>query len=76
MILRMCGQGISSAIDPDAGTTWDVVIELDVGRFGLIELHIPVTVRRDLLGEPLAERDLREGGSVRREGLGRERPRS
>lgn len=67
MVLRMRGQRVAARVHADRGATRNIVLELDVGRLRLVELHVPVAVRCDLFGQLLAERDLREGGAVRRE---------
>lgn len=76
VVLGVRGEGIPPRIDPDGGSPRDTVVELDVRRFRLVELHIPVAVRGDFLRESLAEGDLREGGTVRWETSCRERSRT
>lgn len=73
VVLGVRGQRIATRVHADRGAARNVVLELDVGRLRLVELHVPVAVRCDLLGQLLAERDLREGGAVRRETARRER---
>lgn len=51
IVLRVRGQCVPSRVHADAGTTWDAVVETHVGGFRLVELHIPVAVRRYLLAE-------------------------
>lgn len=73
VILRVRRQGVAARVHTYRGAPGDAVIELDVRRLRLVELHVPVAVRWDLLRQPLAERDLREGGTVRWEASRRER---
>ena len=53
MVLGVRGEGVAAGVDPYAGPSRYIVVEPDVGRFGLIELHVPVAVRRDFFGKPL-----------------------
>lgn len=64
VVLRVGRQGIPPGVDADRGTPRDPVVELDVRRFRLVELHVPVAVRGNFLRQPLAEGDLREGGAI------------
>jgi len=72
VVLRVGGQGVPPAVDSDGSASRDRVVKLDVGRLRLVELHVPVAVRLDLLGQLLAEGDLSEGGAVRWEAACRE----
>lgn len=71
VVLRVCWQGVSSAVDTDRGSSRDIVIEFDVRRFCQVKLHVPVTVRVDGFGQLLAQLDLRERGAVGRKAPGR-----
>lgn len=54
VILRVCRQCVSPGVDADACTSWDIVVEFDVGRLRLVELHVPVAVSGNFLVEALA----------------------
>lgn len=64
VVLRVGGQSVAAAVDADRGATRNRIVELNVGWLRLIELHVPITVRLDLLGQLLAQRDLSEGGAI------------
>lgn len=53
IVLRVRGQRVSPRIHADTRTTWDAVVEADVGGLRLVKLHVPVAVRRYLLAELL-----------------------
>lgn len=72
VVLRVRGQRIPPGVNSDRSPPRDPVVELNVGRFRLVELHVPVAVRGDFLRQPLAQGDLREGGPIRGETPGRE----
>lgn len=67
MVLGVCGQRVPSSVHANGSAPRDVVIEFNVRRLRQIELHVPVAVRIDGLGQLLAQLDLREGRAVRRE---------
>lgn len=73
MVLGVGGQCIPPSVDSDGGAPGDVVVELDVRLLGQVELHVPVAVRVDGLGQLLSQLDLREGRAIRRETSGWER---
>lgn len=72
MVLRVRGQCVPPGVNSDRSPPRYSVVELNVGRFRLVELHVPVAVRGDFLRQPLAQGDLREGGPIRGETPGRE----
>lgn len=72
VVLGVGRKRVSSCVDSYARSSGNVVVEFDVGCFGLVELHVPVAVRGDVLGEALSEGDLREGGAIRGERTSRE----
>lgn len=73
IVLGVSGQGIAARVNADARAPRDVVVEPDVGRLRLVELHVPVAVGRYLLVQTLAQGHLGERRAVRRERPGRER---
>lgn len=58
VVLGVGGQCISTAVDADRCSSRDVVIEFDVRRLSQVELHVPVAVRVDGLGQFLTQLDL------------------
>lgn len=68
VVLGVGGQRVPAGVHADRGAPRNAVVELDVRRLGLVELHVPVAVRGDLLLDRKGpEADLREGGAVRGE---------
>lgn len=65
--MRVRGQRVPSSVHADTGAARDAVIKPHVGGLRLVELHIPVAVRRYLLAQLLSQTDLSEGRSVRGE---------
>lgn len=53
VVLRVRGQRVPPGVDADAGTAGDAVVEAYVGGLRLVELHVPVAIRRYLLAELL-----------------------
>lgn len=72
IVLRVRGKSVPPRVDADASTARDIVVESHVRGFRLVELHVPVAVRRYLLAELLSQPDLGEGRAVRWEGSRRE----
>lgn len=73
VILGVRGQRVSARIDGDVRTTGNVIIKFHVSRLRLVKLHVPISVRRNLFGHSLPQRDLRECRSFRWERLRRKR---
>lgn len=73
VVLSVCWKRIPSSVDTDRCPSRDIVVELDVRGFSQIELHVPVAVRVDGLGQLLAQLDLRERGAIRWEASGGKR---
>lgn len=67
IILRVRGQRVSPSVHADTCAARDAVIKAHVGGLRLVELHIPVAVRRYLLAQLLSQTDLSEGRPVRGE---------
>lgn len=67
VVLGVGGERVSASVDTDRCSARDVVIEFDVRRLSQVELHVPVAVRVDGLGQLLAQLDLREGRAIGRE---------
>lgn len=65
----MSGQGVPSSVHANGGAPGDGHLKLDVGRFRLIKLHVPVTIGRDGLLQVLSQFHHIEGGAVRRDRL-------
>lgn len=68
VVLCVSRQSVAPDVHSDAGTSRYAVVKLDVRRLRLVELHVPVTVRRDFVVQLLAEYYLRKRCSIRREG--------
>lgn len=70
IVLRVRRKRVSSRVDTDARSTGNVVVEPHVRGFRLIELHVPVAVRRYLFAQLLSQPYLGECGPVRWERSG------
>lgn len=62
-------EGVPASVHTNGGAPRDGHLELDVGGFRLIKLHVPVTVGRDGLLQVLSQLHHLEGGAVRRDSL-------
>lgn len=51
VVLRVRGQRVPPRVHADAGAARDAVVEAYVGGLRLVELHVPVAVRRYLFAE-------------------------
>lgn len=54
VVLRVRGQRVPPRVHADAGTARNAVVEAHVGGLRLVELHVPVAIRRYLLAELLS----------------------
>lgn len=64
IVLRVRRKRVSSRVDADARSTRNIIVEPHVRRFRLIELHVPVAVRRYLFAQLLPQPHLGECGAV------------
>lgn len=64
VILCVRGQRIASPIDTNGSTTRYGIIEFNICRFRLIELHVPIAIRLYLLRQFLTQCDLAKGGAI------------
>lgn len=71
--MRMRRQRVASRVQSETSAARHAEAKLDVGRFGLVELHVPVAVGRDGFNDLLAQCNLGERSAVWRERAGRER---
>lgn len=64
VVLRVGGQRISSSVNADRCSPRNIVVEFNVRLLCQVELHVPVAVRVDGLGQLLAQLDLRERRAI------------
>lgn len=64
VVLRVSGQRIASPVDTNGSTSRYGVVKLNIRRFRLIELHVPIAVRLYLLSQFLTQCDLAKSGAI------------
>ena len=73
VIVGVRGQRVAAGVEAETGAARHTELELDVGGFWLIKLHVPIAVGSHGAGHFVAERQLLERCAVWRERPRRER---
>ena len=64
IVVGVGGQCVTPGVESQGGSPGQAQLKVDEPRLHLVELNVPVAVGRKLLHQPVAQRDLVEGGAV------------